>query len=371
LTNTPKDPGPKIAAATGLYFFYHALRGNENLWEDSLHKKYGEIVRIGPDRLSFISPQAWNDITGYGTGKRLENPKDHSSLAPNIHGHRSIASEIVSESHRPRRRIYANAFSDKALKEQEPLILHYSDFLARVIKESIADSPDTGVDICKLFNCTTFDVMAELTFGEPLGLLAQSELTPWVASIFGNIRNMSIMRLGMEYPAIQSVLKLVTPKSFIKNAYEHYNHAAERVERRMSKGTDIGKPDIWKLVMEKGEAINLPKHLMVADALTFMVAGTETTATLLSGLLYLLLKHPKSMKRLEEEVRAVKKENLTIEVLSHLPFMAACISEAFRVYPPAPVALFRRIPKGGNAICGEWIPENVSTLSSPLKEIHY
>lgn len=325
-----------------------------------MHEKYGETVRLGPDRLSFITPQAWKDITGYATGKRLENLKDPSAIPANIHGDRSIVAEISTEIHRPRRRLYANAFSDKALKQQEPLISHYVDFLVRVVKESMTTASSTGVDICKLLNCTTFDVMADLTFGEPLGLLQQSEFTPWVAAIFKNIRNTSIKRIATEYPVLQYLLKALTPKSITAAAHQHYNHSAKRVEQRMSRGIDIGKPDIWKLVMEKSEQVHLPKPLMVADTSSFMVAGTETTATLLSGLVFLLLKNPKAMKRLQDEVRAVKKEDLTIEVLSHLTFMAACLSEASRMYPPVPTPIFRKVAKGGNTICGEWVPEDVS-----------
>jgi hypothetical protein len=71
------------------------------------------------------------------------------------------------------------------------------------------------------------------------------------------------------------------------------------------------------------------------------------------------------MQRLQAEVRALTKEELRLEVLSHLPFMAACLSESLRIYPPAPIPLFRATPKGGSIICGEFIPEHVSRRSLP------
>ena len=40
--------------------------------------------------------------------------------------------------------------------------------------------------------------------------------------------------------------------------------------------------------------------------------------------------------------------------------MNVCLQEALRIYPPGPIAFFRITPKGGNMICGEWIPEGVS-----------
>lgn len=105
----------------------------------------------------------------------------------------------------------------------------------------------------------------------------------------------------------------------------------------------------------------MSKRQMTAHAQAFMMAGTETTATLLSGLTFLLLKHPHHTQRLQEEVRALKKEDLTLENMARLPFLNACIHGGLRMYPPASIALFRTISKGGNRICGELIPEGVST----------
>src|SRR5689334_22180183 len=88
--NTSTDPGPKIAAATGLFFYTIMIRGEEVAWETEMHRKYGEVVRIGPDRLSFITPQAWKDNAGPGAGRRLENSKDSSTLGPDLHGVRIL-----------------------------------------------------------------------------------------------------------------------------------------------------------------------------------------------------------------------------------------------------------------------------------------
>jgi cytochrome P450 len=353
-------PGPKLAAATGLVFFYKLMSGEEVSWETEMHKKYGEIVRLGPDRLSYITPQAWKDIAGPGIGKRLENTKDMSTFGPDMYGMRSMGSQPDMMVHRSQRRVFAPAFSDKALKLQEPLILGYLNALVRIVRNNATSG--AAFDLAKSLNCMTFDVMADLAFGEPLGLLDQSELTPWVQAIFGNVQKMSISRLAREYKTVGFLIRALTPKEVIEGAHFHYNHSYERVEKRLERGIDIGKPDIWRLAMEKtDDTSDLSKRQMTANAQSFMLAGTETTATLLSGLTFLLLKHPHYMQRLQDEVRALQKEELTLENMARLPFLNACIHEALRVYPPAPIALFRITPKGGNMICGEWIPGGVST----------
>ncbi|KAF2999895.1 hypothetical protein E8E13_008449 [Curvularia kusanoi] len=350
------------------------MQGEEVSWESKMHQKYGEVVRLGPDRLSYINPQAWKDIAGAGAGKRLENTKDATTLGPDLHGYRTLGSQRDTMAHRSQRRIYAPAFSDRALKLQEPLILGYVNALVRIVRNNATDTPAVGFDIIKLLNCTTFDVMAELAFGEPLGLLEQSELTPWVKVIFENVRKMSIGRLAREYKAFSWLVTFLTPKEVMKGAHMHYDYSYERVEKRLDRGVDIGKPDIWKLAMEKTDetgALKLSKRQMVAHAQGFMTAGSETTATLLSGLTFLLLKNPRNMQRLQEEVRALTKEELNLEKLAHLPFMDACIQEALRVYPPAPIAFFRTTPKGGNMICGKWIPGGIRVAVPHFAAYHH
>lgn len=53
--------------------------------------------------------------------------------------------------------------------------------------------------------------------------------------------------------------------------------------------------------MEKNDdVLAVLKRQMTAHAQAFMMAGTETTATLLSGLTFILLKHPHYMRRLQD-----------------------------------------------------------------------
>lgn len=347
-----------------MLYYYKIVVGDEVAWLDEMHKKYGEIVRIGPDRLTYVKPEAWKDIYGATLGKRLENLKDPATLPGLANGDKSLPAEINPENHRPRRRMYAHAFSDRALKEQEPLIKGYVDLLVKIIREDVKKDADVKMDISKLLNCFTFDVMADLTFGEPLGLLQQSEYTPWVAQIFLQVQNTSLRRLGIEYRIIGVLLKYFMPEAIKEGAKNHHRQSVERVERRLRRGNAIGKPDIWKLVMQN-EKNPISKSQMIADASGFMVAGTETTATTMSAFFYYMLQHTKQMQRLQDEVRALKKEDLKLESLLQLPFMAACIKETMRIYPPAPIPLFRRTPKGGNIVCGEWIPEDVSAFLMP------
>lgn len=99
-----------------------------------------------------------------------------------------------------------------------------------------------------------------------------------------------------------------------------------------------------------------------ANSSILIIAGSETTATVLAGVTYLLLKNRDKMKKLVEEVRTMfaSEEEIDLTSVNRLTYMLACLDEALRMYPPVPTGLPREVPKGGATVCGQYIPENVS-----------
>ena len=93
-----------------------------------------------------------------------------------------------------------------------------------------------------------------------------------------------------------------------------------------------------------------------------VIAGSETTATLLCGATFLLLENPEALKRVTEEVRSSFKseDEITLTSVNGLTYMLACLNEALRMYSPVAVGLPRRIPAGGGTVAGMAVPENVS-----------
>ncbi|EMD93701.1 hypothetical protein COCC4DRAFT_76610 [Bipolaris maydis ATCC 48331] len=358
-----KFPGPKLAAATNLYFYYRVLRGEESSWLCECHEKYGEVVRVGPGKLSYIAPQAWKDIAGHRTGGRQEFLKDPKFYRRDTNGDYHIVAEPDTETHGLVRRVFANAFSDKALKLQEPLISLHVNKLKKFIDKNLSEDPETPMNLVTLLNCTTFDIMGDLTFGESLGMLDTGKYTQWVKGVFEGIKVNSLFRLAQQYPVLDFFMKALMPPPIRGKDVEHFRHSSDRVDKRLEKGIDIGKSDIWKLVLQN-QKVKLPLSKMHSNASAFMVAGTETTATLLSGLTYLLLTHPDKLKKVVEEVRALPKEDLRLEVLPRLQYLSVCFQEALRCYPPVPIGLPRVVPQGGSMICGEWIPEKTTVAVS-------
>lgn len=90
-----------------------------------------------------------------------------------------------------------------------------------------------------------------------------------------------------------------------------------------------------------------------------ITAGSDTAAMLLRTIFYNLLKNPRNMRRLLDELQSAKKDTrlsipVTWKETRDLPFLDACV-EAGRIHPPFGSQLERIVPKEGAEICGQYV----------------
>lgn len=81
----------------------------------------------------------------------------------------------------------------------------------------------------------------------------------------------------------------------------------------------------------------LDEDEIIAQAVTFLMAGYETTATALTYATYELALNPEVQDKLCDEVNASINSNgrIDYDVLCRLPYLDAVISEALRHHAPA------------------------------------
>ncbi|MBA0619584.1 hypothetical protein Godav_028739 [Gossypium davidsonii] len=78
------------------------------------------------------------------------------------------------------------------------------------------------------------------------------------------------------------------------------------------------------------------------DLLSMLVAGHETTGSVLTWTLYLLSKDPSALLKAQQEVdRVLEGRNPTYEDIKDLKFLTRCITESLRLYPHPPVLIRR------------------------------
>jgi hypothetical protein len=59
-----KFNGPFLVSFTNLWKVWYAYKSSQEQTYVNFHRKYGDIVRIGPNDLSFAGPQVLHDIYG-------------------------------------------------------------------------------------------------------------------------------------------------------------------------------------------------------------------------------------------------------------------------------------------------------------------
>ncbi|KAF5490301.1 Cytochrome P450 monooxygenase hmp1 [Colletotrichum fructicola] len=356
-----KFPGPKYRAFSNIFEIWSIVNGTDNIDRPALHRKYGPIVRVAPSVLSFAGGDGvWKDIHGFNVSREggiIKEPVFYSK----IFAFTDVSNLITARDHSihaRQRKVLARSFSNTALIDQQPIFHRWAEKFV----DKLAGKAGAGntIDMVKYFNCTTFDIMGDLTFNEDLNMLEEGECSPWVESIFGSVKAATFL-LGVK---THSRAARLLADAFLKynpavqrKQIENWMYCAERVERRLKR--EPKHPDLWSRIlgMEK-ESESLTMEEQYANGFLFMTAGTETIASALSAITFYLLQNPRHLEKVTKEVRLrfSTSEDMSLEALASLPYLQAVIQEGLRLHPPLPIMLPRVIPKGGARVAGEWIP---------------
>lgn len=200
----------------------------------SLHRRYGPVVRVAPNELSYNHPDAWKDIMGRRRTPNGENGRDPAFFSKDIL-HSIIAAD--KENHSRIRHNLARSFSPQALRDQQPIIQHYVDMLISRLRQQ-CDNGRRAINLVRWLNYTTFDIVGDLAFGEPFHCLEASDYVPFVELVFQSIKSAAFLFCARRYPLIEGFLMLLVPKSVRRKLQDHYDWTQERVSKTLSAKKD-------------------------------------------------------------------------------------------------------------------------------------
>jgi cytochrome P450 len=108
----------------------------------------------------------------------------------------------------------------------------------------------------------------------------------------------------------------------------------------------------------------MPDAQLAREALTLVIAGHETTASVLNWIWYLLAKYPDMQSRVAAEVHESKaREVLSIRTLEQLRYTCSVVEEALRLYPP--LWLMTRKSIKPDLLDGYQVPSGTEIYISP------
>lgn len=372
-----KYPGPFLNRISPIPLSYHLLRGRLPFYVKQVHDRYGPVVRLTPTELSFNSEKSWKDIYGSRPGhKNFHKDPIHVGSVQAVPGVVTITMADDAD-HARQRRALSHAFSTKALLEQEYLLKIYIDTFRDKMNE-FASSGEV-CDIADWFSYTTFDIIGHLSLGEPFGCLTSSDLRFWVPLISESIKAGAVEQASRRLAATGSLLQKVLLRLFASPALreqrvKHLSYSREKIMKRIGQTGSNQHKDFLHYLMNQKDKENLNQEEIIVNGALFIIAGSETTGSFMTGLFSHLLRpeNRETLDKLTNEIRGAfeSDEDITYEELVKLPWLSAVLDEGLRIFPSAPIGFTRTVPAGGDSVDGEFLPAGTTVSTCMWAATH-
>lgn len=327
----------------------------------------GSVVRYAPNRYSFSDLDAVKVIYGLGTSF----PKSPWYIPWGNPGDNNLFNERSLAKHAHDRKQYQSTYSMSSLVNYEAFVDDCAELLKNRLSELCA--ANQAIDMHNWFQCYAFDVIGMITYGKRLGFLDKGEDVGNVIHALGEILSYSTI-VGIVFPTLHNII--VPIMNFLAgNKGQGGTYIAAFTKERISETRSKPKA----VILDDSDSTTqsflikfLAKNTSKPDAFTSshvlsgclvnMVAGSDTTGISLSAVLYYLLKNPRCMDKLQQEVDRFTSNGqlstyVTYKESQIMPYLQAVIKEALRLHPATGLPLERVVPKGGATISGHFFPE--------------
>ncbi|KAL9085052.1 MAG: hypothetical protein Q9165_007793 [Trypethelium subeluteriae] len=351
-----KIPGPFWASLSRLWMTKHSWDGDMHQALVSVHKKYGKLVRTGPNEVSIADLGAMRTI--YGAGSRFRKSEWYSV----VQGHRKfdIFAERNEKVHASQRKLVSRPYAMEVLKDLEP----YVDTAIEVFMRKMDSLKGQSIDMGNWIALFAFDVIGEITFSKSFGFMEAGQDDGSFSAIHRALENGSWLA---QIPSIFWIHDRLIPYignwCAINNRHVGVrNFSAKEVSSRKVRGSDR-KDILSKLFTIHDEKPgDFDQNAVVSMATSNIFAGTDTTASSTRAIIYYLLKNPQYKERLVQEIderRAQGKlsDPVSLAQADSMPYLQAVMYEALRCTPAVGYVLPRVVPPEGLEVGGHVIPE--------------
>ncbi|KAI1613822.1 benzoate 4-monooxygenase cytochrome p450 [Exophiala viscosa] len=353
LSPLSKVPGPWYTNISHLFMVYHDFNGTKRLWIHNLHLRYGCVVRLAPNEVSFASAAALKEI--YTSAGGYAKTELYSLFKQN--DHRNLFTALDKKEHNEKKKRLADRYTNTAVLHpsiQEPL-RERGEAFAKVCGES------ESTDIYLYLHCYALDCVSAMIF-HPYGTKSVEG-----GSDHDMVRNLSYhdsrsaLVLRHHYPWLEAAYKSLTPKRPSKGGKFLFHYAWSSM--RASPHSD------FTLATRLLQHPEMGMEDMVAECLDHIGAGIDTTGDALCFLMWELSQshNAERMQRLIEELQTCDPEHGGR--LNQQPYLNAVIEETMRLWAPGTLPLPRYVPQGGRVIDGYYIPAH-TIVSAQSYTVH-
>ncbi|KAG8161450.1 hypothetical protein KVR01_008437 [Diaporthe batatas] len=362
-----KYPGPRLAAISDLWWAYACTSGRYPwLIEDTL-RKYGDVVRIAPNELVFINPQAAQDIY-LAQEKSLETFVQVGYDALDT-GDGGISGEANPVRHREVAKKLAPAFSARNYKAKEGTIHKHLDFFVEKVKELGAIGQP--IELRRWSDWLALDMSADLTYGRDMGQVRDMKDSLFMASALKLNLFVTMSQVVRKFRSgLFTLLPYLTIPPTVWPAMPFLiKMNSEIVQDRIGRRGELDHLDYFEQLIPSDTGTPVPddkKHIFHLEnvAGNLLLASWQPLADQFYSLIFFLLRDQdsKAYEALVEEVRSgfAEYESIDTEALStaKFRFLQACVSESLRLHQATTDGLPRISP--GAVVDGQYIPKGVT-----------
>jgi cytochrome P450 / NADPH-cytochrome P450 reductase len=352
--NLEPIPHPPRHLLVGNLFDIDAAHPMEGLAE--LARKYGPIYRLEVPGLGsriiassfeLVDPLCDESSFDKNVGAGL------SALASGPAGRGLFTSETQDPKWRKAHNVLLPAFSMDAMRGYLPRMLDIaSQLMLKWERLNADDTVDVPADLTRL----TLDTIALCGVDYRFNSFYRETPHPFVVAMLNSLE--AAQAVAREIP-IQAKLRPGRAKKVRADQQFMVETVRHIIEERRKSGA-LGKVndllDRMLTGVDRQSGEKLDEMNIIAQCLTFLIAGHETTSALLSFTLYELIKHPKVLERGYEEVDRVLGGDVnalpTYAQTHQLPYVSQILDETLRLWPTAPA--FARRPYKDTVLGGKY-----------------
>ncbi|KAF2473640.1 cytochrome P450 [Lindgomyces ingoldianus] len=356
-------PGPFPAKFSDWYGAYYSALGSLHLRTLEAHERYGSVVRIGPNKISFNTISALHTIY---SARTLQKTEGYVAMLPSPRVY-NVHNVIDKDVHRFKRKIINQGLSEQRMRDFEPAMNNQIDIFIQNIRRACKESED---EWSEPINMTTpckylgYDIMGQFGFGQSFQLQIKPDNRFLVESI-----NLSAILLGV-YFQFADLVKARLHVVFASRALKLRKELQALMERIVSERVTAEKHsqhDLFSFVIdakdpESGRGFSFTE--LWAEGRLLLIAGSDTSSTTITSLFFYLSRYPECYKKLASEIRGSFDHASDIHSSMQMVeciYLRACIDETLRMSPPVGGTMWRKAcpGSGGIVIDGQCIPEGV------------
>lgn len=259
--------------------------------------------------------------------------------------------------HAKRRRELSHLFSMSTITEYEPVISKQ----VRNCMDYIADESRNGrvSNLYDWWHCLSMDIICELSFGITFNMLRDGVSNAYIKDLYGSLQ---VEPVRWHFGWLNRYSSWA-PLKFVRDAeacsVRAMSRGAKIVSDYMQNPDKKRRKDLLQKMLdtrdEEGQGLSL--GALKTEAAGFILAGSHTTSSSLTWIVWRILKDSSILAKLEAEFQQTLKELPHNAVPTHqdlegLPYFNAVIKEGLRIDTAVPGSTPRYVPAGGTRING-------------------